>query len=348
MIFLPNPLRRFPLLPGCLLFWAACSNAGEQTQPVWKYPPDLPGAKVHVYKRVGPVELKAWVFNPPETFPSRHRPAIVFFFGGGWKGGTPGQFYPQCRYLASRGMVALTVDYRVKGRHGVPVGACLEDAKSAIRWVRENAIQLGIDPDRVVASGGSAGGHLAAALAMVPGFEAKGERLEVSSRPNAMALYNPAVILGKVDGKQQLPAEKIEDLRKRTANRIQQLSPYQHVQSGLPPSIIFHGSEDQAVPLWTVRKFQEALKAKRNRCELKIYGGAPHGFFNTGRPASEEKMDREQQWYASTTRQLDQFLISLGYLDGQPAIVACEKNHLNLRTDFSRSLANDKGVTAGN
>ena len=91
----------------------------------------------------------------------------MFFFGGAWTQWRPGQFEPQASYLAGRGMVAIRADYRVKNRHRATPADGVEDAKSAIRWVRQNASMLGVDPDRIVAAGGSAGGHLAACTACV-------------------------------------------------------------------------------------------------------------------------------------------------------------------------------------
>ena len=132
----------------------------------WKYPPEMPGASVEVYRDIHGVRLNAYVFTPPGHRASDRRPAVLFFFGGGWKGGSPGQFLPQSLHLSQRGMVAIACDYRVLGRHGVLPQDCLRDAKAAVRWARAKAATLGIDPDRIVAGGESAGGHLAAAVAL--------------------------------------------------------------------------------------------------------------------------------------------------------------------------------------
>ena len=111
----------------------------------------------------GAVTLNLHVFTPPGHQPSHQRPAIVFFFGGGWVDGSASHFHPQCEYLASRGMVAISAEYRVKNLHGTTPQECVKDGKSAIRYVRQNAAALGIDPNRIAAGGGSAGGHVAAA-----------------------------------------------------------------------------------------------------------------------------------------------------------------------------------------
>ena len=279
----------------------------------WKYPPEMPGASVEVYREVNGVSLNAYIFTPPGHRASDHRPAVLFFFGGGWKGGSPGQFLPQSLYLAQRGMVAIPCDYRVLSRHGVIPQDCLRDAKAAMRWARANAARLGIDPDRIVAGGESAGGHLAAAVALVPGSE-DGDHTEVSSMPNALALFNPAVVLAPVEGHPGLLSdEKTADIRARTDGRPQEISPYHFVRAGLPPGILFHGTKDEAVPFPTVELFAKAMTAAGNRCELKAYEGQPHGFFNPGRGKGEPR-EEATRYFHRTIRELDAFFVSLGYL----------------------------------
>ena len=294
---------------------AALRAAEDLPEPPvsWKYPPEMPGASVEVYREVNGVKLNAYIFTPPGHRVSDHRPAVLFFFGGGWKGGSPGQFLPQSLYLSQRGMIAIPCDYRVLSRHGVIPQDCLRDAKAAMRWARANAARLGIDPDRIVAGGESAGGHLAAAVALVPGFE-DGDHIEVSSMPNALALFNPAVVLSPVEGHPGLLSdEKIADIRARTDGRPQEISPYHFVRAGLPPSILFHGTKDEAVPFPTVELFAKAMTAVGNRCELKAYEGQPHGFFNPGRGKGEPR-EEATRCFHRTIRELDAFFVSLDYL----------------------------------
>ena len=121
------------------------------------YPPEMPGSRAEVYRITDTGELRAWIFEPQGHSADDARPAIVFFFGGGWNGGSPGQFRPQATYLAERGMVAIPVDYRVRSRQGTLANVAVSDAKAAIRWVRENADRLGVDPDRIAAAGAGRG-----------------------------------------------------------------------------------------------------------------------------------------------------------------------------------------------
>ena len=115
-------------------------------------------------------------FQQTRLKPTDHRPAIVFFFGGGWSGGDKKQFYQQAKAMAEHGMLAFSADYRVKTRNKTTPFECVKDGKSAIRWVREHAAELGVDPDRIVASGGSAGGHVAACTGVIEGAEEAGEQ----------------------------------------------------------------------------------------------------------------------------------------------------------------------------
>ena len=304
------------------------------------YPPELPGSAEVVYKTVDDIELKMWIYSPEGHNPSKDaRPAVVFFFGGGWKSGTPAQFEQQCKYLVSRGMVAATADYRVATRHDVKANACVEDAKSAVRWVRKNAGRLGVDPERICAAGGSAGGHTACCTSLIKGMDNANEDKDVSSVPNAMALFNPAVMLAELTGfgKGDIPDEKIEDIATRTGVPAEQISPIHHVRTGLPPTIIFHGTNDDAVPYTTVQEFTKRMIAAGNRCDLKTFHGAPHGFFNAPRGNNAARRDQSDQRFRRTMLQLDTFLQSLGWLQGDASVRAVDNDFVSLRGHVQNS-----------
>ena len=226
--------------------------------------------QIVTYKKVGGVELKLHVFKPGGHQASDKRPAIVFFFGGGWSGGTPKQFYQQSRFLAKHGMVAFTAEYRVSNVHKTSPYECVKDGKSAIRWVREYAAQWGVDPERIVSSGGSAGGHVAACTGVIQGFEEEGENAEISSVPNAMVLFNPVIdTTAKGYGAQRFQKGKETEL-----------SPCHHVSKGIVPTIVFHGTEDQTTPFENVERFTRLMKEAGNACVLVPFEGRRHGFFN--------------------------------------------------------------------
>lgn len=276
----------------------------------------IPGAdgvkrSARVYKTVGDVELSIDIFTPRDHKASDKRPAIVFFFGGGWRSGSPGQFENQCVYLATRGMVAMAADYRVLSRHGVKPDRCVADAKSAIRWVRTHAAELGVDANRIASGGGSAGGHLGAAVGTLPDFDEPEEDRNISSIPNAMVLFNPALNTTADAWGDDPRGEQIEQ-RMGGKEQARALSPQHHVKKGQPPAIVFHGKDDPTVPYAQAAAFTKAMKAAGNRCELKGYDGQKHGFFNYGRGGGA--------MFYQTVLETDRFLASLGWLEGEPTI----------------------------
>jgi acetyl esterase len=144
-----------------------------------------------LYKEIDSTQLYIEIHYPKEMDKSKDYPAIVFFNGGGWSGGTRVQFLHHSEYLSERGLVCFMVDYRTKKSHGTTPFECLKDAKSAMRYVRGHASEFSIDPDKIIAAGGSAGGHLAAACALTDGFNEASDDTTISTIPNALVLFNP-------------------------------------------------------------------------------------------------------------------------------------------------------------
>jgi acetyl esterase/lipase len=202
-------------------------------------------------------------------------------------------------------MVAITADYRVASRHNVKAASCVADAKSAIRYVRQEATRLGIDPDKIVAGGGSAGGHLAACTGTIEGFDEPGEDTSASSLPNALVLFNPALVLAHVEGLNREEG-RIASLGERMGVEPRKLSPYHHVRKGVPPTLILHGKADTTVSFASAEAFAKAMTEAGNRCELVGYEDQPHGFFNFGRGDGSH--------YTKTVAAMDRFLMELGYL----------------------------------
>ena len=187
-------------------------------------------------------------------------PAIVYFTGGGWVTGNVEDQIANAAWFRDHGIIGIEADYRVKSRHGTSPLECISDAKSAIRYVRAHAKELGIDPKRIIAAGGSAGGHLAACT-YLDGGDALGEDLTISSKPNALVLHNPA--LGEGFGKEFFDAHP-------------EFSPILHVTKGWPPTIISNGTKDKITPIEVAEKFTRLMKEAGNSCELIIVKDADH------------------------------------------------------------------------
>jgi len=258
-------------------------------------PPSQEVGKSFTYKKTKQGGLEIVVHYPAGWKDTDKRPAIVFFFGGGWSSGSIKQFESQAKHLARRGMVAALADYRVKSRHGVRPNDCVEDAKSAVRWMRQNAVKLGLDPDRIVAAGGSAGGHIAACTALTPGLDAEGEDTKVSSKPNVLVLFNPVLRFAGIPTLMQR-IESDEALG-------QAISPTLHLQKGSPSTLIFFGTDDRLAVMGD--EFMKKSKELGHRAEMFTAEGQGHGFFN------------RSPWLEKTTQRMDEFLASIGYLEGK-------------------------------
>lgn len=253
--------------------------------------------KEFIYKKTPQGDLKIHVHFPASWKSSDQRPAMVFFFGGGWKQGSVTQFARQAEYFASRGMVAARADYRVSSRHDTTPDKCVEDARSAIRWLRSRSRELGIDGNRLVGSGGSAGGHVAACAALLKGPDDPRDDLGISCRPDVLVLFNPVVDLAGVGG--AVLDGSGHDLKET-------LSPIRGLASGAPPAILFYGTQDRFLDAGLA--FVRRAKELGIRAEGHTAADQPHGFFN------------RTPWQEITMRQADEFLASLGYLKGPPTI----------------------------
>jgi acetyl esterase/lipase len=251
-------------------------------------------SRVEPYKKTGDAALTLHVFTPPGHKPDDPKPAIVFFFGGGWVNGSPRQFYPQCAHLASRGMVAISADYRTKSKHATSPVECMLDAKSAMRHIRAHAEKLGIDPNRIAAAGGSAGGQLALMTALNNDLNDPDDDLSVSCRPNALVLFNPAL-----DGGPGTYCNK------RFGADWEPLSPMHNICPAPPPAIIMLGTRDKIISVSEAETFTALMKEAGGACTLTLYEDQPHGFFNKLK-------------YEETLEEADRFLTSLGYLPEHP------------------------------
>jgi acetyl esterase/lipase len=260
---------------------------------------NLPGSRAEVYKHASGDDLYAYIFEPAGHDAAKDkRAAIVFFFGGGWVSGTAAQFEQHARYLAERGMVAICADYRVKSRQKATPDQCVADGKSAIRWVRSNAARLGVDPDRIAAGGGSAGGHVAAAAGMCDGLDDPADAApKVSSKPNALVLFNP-VYDNAPDGWGHAAAKAW----------FPQISPAHNITKDDPPAVVFLGTKDALIPVATAEKFKAGMIAAGLKSDLHLYADQAHGFFNERKGGTQIFLD--------TIRKMDAFLVTLGYLTG--------------------------------
>jgi acetyl esterase len=259
----------------------------------------------YVYKRTAEGDLTLHGFFPAAWKATDARPVVVFFFGGGWKSGAYTQFVPQAEYFASRGLVALSADYRIESKHKTTPDVCVEDGKSAIRWVKANAAKLGIDPAKVIAAGGSAGGHVAACTALVDGFDAGDDPKGTSSVPAALLLFNPVLNLTR-----PVKGARGEDVSAK-------ISPTRFLTKAAPPTWLTYGDAD---PMFSQGQ-EYATKAKSLGVSVTVLTAPkqPHGFFN------------RTPWVESTTAAADAWLVERGFLTGQGSLVPASEAALTTR-----------------
>ncbi len=263
------------------------------------YAQSTPDKKV-VYKVIDDTELSLHFFFPPNHKATDKTPVIVFFHGGGWKGGGVAHFYNQSAYLASRGMVAISVQYRVEKPHGTTPKECVKDGKSAMRWIKTYASEYGIDPNQILAGGGSAGGHVAAAMATLEGFNEEGEDTSVSCIPKALVLFNPVAN----NSKEGYGYDRVKDY-------WEDFSPAHNLTKNTPPTLIMLGTKDTAFKPHLAKQYQQKMKGLVNRCDLILYKDQVHAFFN---------IETNRELHFKTMEDADIFLTSLGYLKGKPTI----------------------------
>ena len=252
-----------------------------------------------LYKKIDTTQLYLTVYPSIIKEPTKKSPAIVFFFGGGWNNGTVKQFEQQALYFSQRGMVCVLVDYRVREKQKTTPFESLKDAKSAIRYIREHANELQIDPSKIVASGGSAGGHLAAATAIINDYNESTDNTAISCVPDALVLFNPVFD----NGPGGYGYERIGEAYKN-------FSPLHNIKSGAPPTIVFLGDKDHLVPVETAKYYKTIMEKVKSRCDLFVYEGQGHGFFNY----------KNLEYYKKTVSETDTFLQSIGFLNKDPFV----------------------------
>lgn len=270
-----------------------------------------------VYKKAGDEALKYFLFYPPGFRAGEAIPAVVWFHGGGWTAGDANVFFPHARYFAQRGAIGVSVAYRLVKPDGPTVGDCVADAKSALRYLRSHAAELGIDPKHIAALGDSAGGHLAAALATVGGFDDPGDDLSVNAMPDLMVLFNPVLDLtyagfirtvmgGAAMDKHATPEQATpSDAQLALAKK---LSPLNHV-ARIPPTLVMHGAQDRIVPAGQSEKFCTLARAAGNSCEFALLPNARHAFVVARYTAAEAAV-------VDVLRRTDVFLVTHGWIKG--------------------------------
>ncbi|MBB5040482.1 alpha/beta hydrolase [Prosthecobacter dejongeii] len=265
----------------------------KKMDPVDELAATLTPTRSVIYKKVADRELSLHVFEPDGHLSTDRRACYITIHGGGWTGGNAKRMYPFAAHYRERGLVGISVEYRLhQPKEGVTVFDCVKDARSALRYVRAHSQDFGIDPQKIIVSGGSAGGHLAVATALFADVNEAGEDTSISAEPNALVLLFP-VIDCSPDGYGQVKIGK--DWKK--------ISPVHQVKAGLPPTITFHGTGDTVTPFIGAQRFHDSMLKLGNRSELVVNESGTHGYLMRDRVLLDDTFVRS-----------DAFLTSLGLM----------------------------------
>jgi len=250
-----------------------------------------------VYKIAGSDTLKAYIFYPQDFNDSKGKPAVVSFHGGGWAIGSASITFNLSEDFAKKGIVGISAQYRLSDQTQITPLDAMEDAKDLIIWLKRNSKELFLDPDKLVAYGWSAGGHLGACTAVFPKFDSVNN---ISSMPSALILYTSALsvindrwfellLIGKGIPIDYSPAENLKD--------------------NMPPSLIIAARNDSITPVHESELFHENMIKYKNVSYLHIYNGVAHLLSH-----SEKDFSPDVEVRAKAFREIDLFLEKLGYL----------------------------------
>lgn len=270
--------------------------------------------KAYVYKISDGKERQIEIFFPPNHDPAKSKvPGMIFFHGGAWLGGSRAEYRRTCAYFASRGLVCATADYQMlkmskAEAHKLPAGrsqikgVCVTDAKSAIRWFKQHAEELGIDPNRIIAGGTSAGGHISALATMSPQLDDPADPKGIDTSVVGYIWVNPAFSGGD--------------------RRTPEIDLMRHMKAEMPPTIVFFGEKDGWKKGWDAARAKwKSLGTKA--IELKIAPGETHGFWN-----------HSAQWETTMLIDTDKFLVKHGFLTGKPTLTTPKSGEkFNSETD---------------
>lgn len=332
-----SPVRILPKvraalrIVGCLLLWTLSAPAA-QAVTLDELTSDTTAPVAYTYKTTSDGPLQAFVYRPEGWQASDRRPVVVYIHGGGWTAGGPANHDADAKYFARRGLVAINVAYRLSDMPSPTLFDAVSDVRSALRWVRASADTLGIDPQRVCVVGESAGGHLAACLGMIDGFDDPADDLGVSALPDALVLLNPIMDIP------DLPWIAFNDATKpfvpvmgdapalpphpndTAVDGAWRLSPLYSIRAGLPPTLLLHGARDPVVdPDQSSQSYARLLEAG-NTTRFLLLEGAFHAF-------SLAFLGRESEVVVSLAS-IDDFLGYLGFLPGSAIISPFQTNLL--------------------
>lgn len=228
------------------------------------------------------------------------RPAVVFIHGGAWTAGSKVEYLLAARRMGGSGYVAATLDYRLVPEAVYP--NAIQDVRCALAFLRANAVEYGLDPDRIAVVGYSSGGHLASMLGVAEGVA----ELEPDCAAGTTGPANAVVAgAGIHDLRAMADTGSVEDFLGGTLeevpDRYDQASPVTHVKAGAPPYLLIHGGSDWVVSFEQSERMRDALEAAGNSVRFMELTDQGHFLASGPDPGGEYVLtttDRPEYWIA--------------------------------------------------
>jgi acetyl esterase/lipase len=241
---------------------------------------------IETYKKVDDFKLEMHLFLPDTTVFKGNRPTIVYFHGGSWSEGKPDWFFETAKEYAKQGWVTTAVEYRIKGRQGTYPYEAVKDAKSSIRWLRENSGKYKIDPNKIIATGNSAGGHLSIASSLVDNWNEKTDDISINPVPNVVIVNSAVYDLTSNNNKWITEYDENKDL-------VKEISPNNLIKKTATKYLLIHGEKDRNCPYSTAEYFYNKMQSLGNSVELHSIKDGEH-FIWFGQHSQEvEKITRD-------------------------------------------------------
>jgi len=313
----------FKILFVVILLIGAC-NLYAQKQITWQLL-DTAALQIDslVYKKVGGKQLSLYYFLPQKPKLHKKYPAIVFIHGGAWTGGSAATFYSYAAYFSQRNITAISIDYRLIKDRSDDIVNCISDCKSAIRFIKKNAQLFQIDTSKLVICGESAGGHLAASMQLLEGYNDPGDDLRFGTKAMALVLLNPVVNLAVpnfikyVDALDLLTPKNGLDsaaLFQKNQAKAVAISPLFQNKTNFPPTLLINGVDDKVTPVLYAQAFADSVNRYQNQCKIFLLPNVGHAFAVPHYKYSELIV-------VNTVKEMDLFLQSLHLIKGKSNLI---------------------------
>ncbi|CAM1357613.1 alpha/beta hydrolase family protein [Tenacibaculum halocynthiae] len=241
---------------------------------------------IETYKEVDGFKLELHLFLPNKEKFKGNRPTIVQFHGGSWSEGKPDWFFSTAEEYAKQGWVVAVVEYRIKGKQNTYPFEAVKDAKSSIRWIRENSEVYNIDVNKIIATGNSAGGHLSLAISLANNWNEKSDNLKTSAMPNVIVVNSGVYDLTTNSNRWIVEKKLNKDV-------VKEISPNHLLKKSKVKMLLIHGDKDKNCHYETAQYFYKQMSVLGNDIQFYTVKDADHWIWFGKHSKEVSKVTRE-------------------------------------------------------